>query len=57
LSGKIAKHECPLCKGSGKVTARIAKSKISTRDREKFNASMREVNKRARERAKLKELV
>lgn len=47
--------ECPLCEGTGKVSKRVAKSKITVVDREKWNASMRVVNKRARERKKAQE--
>lgn len=43
---------CPLCKGSGKVSAKIAASKITVRDRAKYNAGMRAVNKSARARKK-----
>lgn len=50
-------HDCPLCKGSGKVSARIAESKIAVRDREKYNETMRLVNRRARERNKSQDAV
>lgn len=44
--------ECPLCDGTGKVSKRVAGAKIIVADREKYNATMRAVNKRARERKK-----
>ena len=47
-----ATHDCPLCEGTGKVSAKIAGAKIAVRDREKYNANMREINRRARERQK-----
>lgn len=50
-------HECPLCNGSGKVSAKVADSMIVVRDRKKFNETMREVNKRARERKKALALI
>lgn len=50
-------HTCPLCKGTGKVTKRVAESRISVRDREKYNATMREVNKKARLRKANEKLV
>ncbi len=46
------KHDCPLCSGTGKVTKQVAASKIVVRDRTKYNATMREVNKNARLRKK-----
>lgn len=49
-------HPCPLCDGSGSVTAAIANARISIRDREKYNETMRDVNRRARLRAKKKAL-
>lgn len=45
-------HDCPLCEGTGKVSAKVAEAKIVVRDREKYNATMRAVNKAARERKK-----
>ena len=48
-----ATHDCPLCHGSGKVSAKIADSKITVRDREAYNVKMREINARARARKKL----
>jgi len=48
-----ATHDCPLCHGSGKVSAKIAESKITVRDRARYNESMRVVNKNARDRKKL----
>lgn len=48
-------HTCPLCKGSGAVSARVAKSKITVVNREKYNETMRAVNERARLRRKAKE--
>jgi hypothetical protein len=48
-----ATHDCPLCHGAGKVSAKIADSKITVRDREKYNLSMRLVNKNARDRKKV----
>lgn len=42
--------KCPLCDGTGKVTAKVANSSISTRpDREKHLAQMREINKARRD--------
>ena len=46
-------HDCPLCKGTGKVTAKVANSRVSLRNREVFNATMRKVNARAAARKKL----
>lgn len=48
-------HVCPLCKGSGKVSARIANSRVTIRDRKKYNETMRAVNQRARDRKKVSE--
>lgn len=45
-------HTCPLCDGTGKVSAKVAESKIDVRDREKYNERMRAVNARARQRKK-----
>lgn len=45
-------HCCPLCKGTGKVTKKIAEARISVRDRAKYNATMRLVNEKARQRKK-----
>jgi hypothetical protein len=47
-----ATRDCPLCKGSGKVSAKIAEAKITVRDRARYNESMKNVNARARERKK-----
>jgi len=46
-------HDCPLCDGTGKVSKRVAESKIDIRDREKWNESMRKINAAARARKKL----
>jgi hypothetical protein len=45
-------HDCPLCEGTGKVTAHVAGCKVELRDREHYNARMRAVNERARARRK-----
>jgi hypothetical protein len=50
-------HDCPLCEGTGKVSAKIAESKITVRDRNKYNKTMLAVNKKARDRRKAKKLV
>lgn len=46
-------HDCPLCKGTGKTSARVADAMIIVRDRKKFNETMRRVNAAARLRKKL----
>lgn len=45
-------HDCPLCEGTGKVSAKVAASKIVVRDRAAYNLKMRDVNQRARDRKK-----
>lgn len=47
-------HDCPLCKGTGKTSARVADAMIIVRDRKKFNETMRRVNAAARLRKKEK---
>lgn len=44
---------CPYCAGTGSVSAKKAARKLVSRDRGEYNAAMREINKRARERKKL----
>lgn len=48
-------HDCPLCEGTGKVSARVASAKIVVRDREKYNETMKAVNAKARARKKSEE--
>ena len=48
-------YQCPVCRGSGKVSAHIAEAKIDIRDRAKYNETMRKYSARARAKKKTKE--
>jgi DnaJ-class molecular chaperone len=52
----MRKHTCPYCKGEGFVSKKKAGKVVIARDRTKHNLAMREVNRRARARAKEKAL-
>ena len=52
----MRKHTCPYCKGEGFVSKKKAGAVVIARDRKKHNLVMKEVNRRARARAKQKEL-
>jgi hypothetical protein len=48
-------HKCPLCAGTGTVSARVAAAKIDIRDRAKYNETMRKYSALARAKKKTKE--
>lgn len=48
-------YKCPLCDGTGKVSKRVAESRIVVRDRKKYNETMKAVNAKARARKKSEE--
>ncbi len=50
-------HKCPLCAGTGTVSARVAAAKIDVRDRAKYNETMRKYNERFRAKKKSKEAI
>ena len=43
-------YPCQLCGGSGRVSPEIHGKKVDLRDRARFNARMKKVNKAARDR-------
>lgn len=52
----MRQHRCPYCKGEGFVSKKKAGRVVIARDRAKHNAIMKNVNRRARLRAKAKAL-
>lgn len=48
--------KCPLCKGTGRVTKRVANSRVTTRNAERFLVSARKASKAYRDRERAKKL-